>query len=371
MSEDKCVEVSLGARSYDIHIGEGLIARAGELLRPHLTKRTVIVTDEQVADLHLARLQQALAPLEINLSSIVLPAGEATKSFAHLEKLCDRLLEAGVERRDCIIALGGGVIGDLTGFAASILRRGMDFIQIPTTLLAQVDSSVGGKTGINSKLGKNLIGAFHQPKCVLADVSVLETLSPRDLRAGYAEVVKYGLIDQPEFFTWLEDNGEALLAGDMARRIKAVEESCKAKARIVAADERESGQRALLNLGHTFGHALEAEAQYDGRLLHGEAVSIGMAMAYYTSARLGLCPTDDVTRILNHLKKTDLPIHPKDRGLGDISAATMAAHMRQDKKVSDGQLTLVLAKGLGQAFLTKDVNEDDLLSIMSDYLAQD
>jgi len=370
MSEGNIVKVALGERSYDILIGPDLIERADVLLRPHLGARTAIVTDEHVAALYLPKLQSALETINVEATAIILKPGEATKSFAQLEKLCDQLLEAGIERKDTIIALGGGVIGDLTGFAASVLRRGIDFIQIPTTLLAQVDSSVGGKTGINSRLGKNLVGAFHQPKLVLADISVLDSLDARDLRAGYAEIVKYGLIDQPEFFDWLKINGAALLDGNRDKRIHAIKQSCKAKARIVAADERESGVRALLNLGHTFGHALEAEAHYDGRLLHGEAVSIGMVMAFYTSMRLGLCPEQDANDIINHLKSCDMPVHPRERGLKDITAETIFAHMKQDKKVADGKLTLVLAKATGEAFLTQDVNSDDLLSIIGDYLAQ-
>lgn len=370
MTEDTIVKVQLGQRSYDIQIGPGLIEQSDILLRPYLSSRTAIVTDEHVADLYLPKLLTALEKINIKASAIILKPGEATKSFAQLEQLCSQLLEAGIERKDTIIALGGGVIGDLTGFAASILRRGVDFIQIPTTLLAQVDSSVGGKTGINSPLGKNLIGAFHQPKFVMADISALESLHARDLAAGYAEIVKYGLIDQPEFFDWLKINGALLLKGDVERRIHAVKQSCRAKARIVAADERESGIRALLNLGHTFGHALEAEAQYDGRLLHGEAVSMGMAMAYYTSMRLGLCPETDVDEVMAHLKSCDMPTHPSERGLEAISAPSIFAHMQQDKKVADGKLTLVLAKGIGQSFLTRDVNSDDLLTIIGDYLAQ-
>lgn len=364
------VPIDLGARSYDILIGEGLLQDAGSLLKPYFPMgKAVIVSDEKVARLHLKTLVKALAAEGIESRPILVPEGEKSKSFDQLAKLCDALLEEGVERRSTIIALGGGVVGDLTGFVASILRRGVDFIQIPTTLLAQVDSSVGGKTGINSRLGKNLIGAFHQPRMVLIDVSLLSTLSARDLRAGYAEVVKYGLIDQPDMFDWLEQNGSALLAGDMALTVEAVKRSCTAKARIVAADEREGGVRALLNLGHTFGHALEAQGGYDGRLLHGEAVAIGCLMAFHTSLSLGECVAEDVERLRTHLQAVGLPTHPKHCGITDLTADIMLQHMAQDKKVAAGKLTLVLAKGIGRSYLTNTITRAQLYNAIDGFLA--
>ncbi|MEM9123169.1 MAG: 3-dehydroquinate synthase, partial [Pseudomonadota bacterium] len=304
------VPVALGDRSYDIHIGPDLLANAPSLIAPYLARsQTAIVTDETVAGLHGQSLQARFEAAGITAPMIAVPAGEASKDLATLGRVSDGLLAAGVERRDTILALGGGVIGDLAGFAAAVLRRGVDFIQVPTTLLAQVDSSVGGKTGVNSSHGKNLIGAFHQPKVVLADTNVLASLPPRELRAGYAEVVKYGLIDDAAFFAWLEQNGRSVLALEPAALTHAIETSCRAKARIVAADEREAGQRALLNLGHTFGHALEAEMGYTGALLHGEAVAIGMAMAFRFSARLGHVSGPDATRVTAHLEAMGLPTH--------------------------------------------------------------
>ncbi|MDP6873322.1 MAG: 3-dehydroquinate synthase, partial [Alphaproteobacteria bacterium] len=304
----------------------------------------------------------------IRNDAIIVPAGEGSKNFTQLQSLLDRLLELQVERRDTILALGGGVVGDLAGFAAAILRRGIDFIQLPTTLLAQVDSSVGGKTAINAAQGKNLIGAFYQPRLVLADVTTLTSLPARELRAGYGEVVKYGLIDDFEFFQWLEKNGADLLAGSGAAMRHAVAVSCRAKAAIVARDERESGDRALLNLGHTFAHALEAEAGYDGRLLHGEAVSVGMCMAFALSTRLGLCPSQDAERVRRHLSEMELPTGTDGLGLAALTAETMLGHMRQDKKVTDGQLTFILARGIGQAFVTRDVAEADVKEMLYDAL---
>src|SRR4029453_10261037 len=301
--EKASVHVSLGERSYDIEIAAGLLEEAGERVRPLLNRPvTAIVTDSNVARLHLKRLEDSLAKAGIASASVVLPPGEASKSFEQLAILCDRLLASGIERRDTILALGGGVIGDLAGFAAAILRRGIEFIQLPTTLLAQVDSSVGGKTGINSAYGKNLIGAFHQPKAVLADIALLDTLPRRELAAGYAEVAKYGLLGDAEFFAWLEAHATSIHSGDAQARIKAITRSCEMKARIVAEDETESGVRALLNLGHTFGHALEAATGYSSRLLHGEAVSIGMAQAFRFSERQGLAATGNAARVEKHLR---------------------------------------------------------------------
>ncbi len=354
----KTLTVALGDRSYPIHIGQGLLARAGALIAPVLKRpRVFVITDDNVAPLHLGPLLASLDDAGIGHAHAVLPAGEATKDFGHLEELLDTMLAAKVERSTTLIALGGGVIGDLAGFAAAILLRGVDFVQIPTTLLSQVDSSVGGKTGINTRRGKNLVGAFYQPRMVLADMDVLDTLPRRELLAGYAEVVKYGVIDDPAFFGWLEDKGPALLDGDMDARIDAVATCCAAKARVVAEDEREGGRRALLNLGHTFGHALEAEAGYGGALLHGEGVAAGMVMALDLSCRLGVCPTADLDRLRRHLTAVGLPT-----GLDDIPGARtwtadrLLAHMGQDKKVEDGRITFVLAKGIGGAYLSRDAD---------------
>jgi 3-dehydroquinate synthase len=363
------VEVALGRRSYEILVGGGLIARAGSLILPQLKdRRALIVTDATVARLYLEELAQSLEAAGIRQESVVLPPGEATKDFRHLEELCGRMLEARIERGNMILALGGGVIGDLAGFAASILLRGIEFIQIPTTLLAQVDSSVGGKTGINTSQGKNLIGSFHQPRMVLADIDALDSLPRRELLAGYAEVVKYGLINDPAFFSWLEGHGADLIEGDSAARRHAVMTSCAAKAAVVAADEREADQRALLNLGHTFGHALEAECGYTGELLHGEAVAIGMVMAFELSAMLGLCPSEDPARVARHLASVGLPTSPAAIGRG-FDASRLVHHMRQDKKVKDGRLTFVLARGIGRAFLSREVEPTQLEALLERALA--
>jgi 3-dehydroquinate synthase len=345
------VTVGLGPRSYDIVIEAGLLARAGDVIEPLLRgRRAVVVTDDNVAAAQLPALVQALNG---QVDPIVLPAGEATKSWGQLETLCDALLDRGIERGDHIVALGGGVIGDLAGFAAAILKRGCRFIQVPTTLLAQVDSSVGGKTAINTRAGKNLIGAFHQPALVLIDPQTLDTLPPRELRAGYAEVVKYGLIDDPEFFDWCDANGAALLSGDGDARLHAIETSVRAKARIVEADERETEDlRALLNLGHTFGHALEAETGFSDALLHGEAVAAGMALAYRFSAARGLCGDDDPARVAAHLDAAGLPSGLKGFA---ASGATLSAHMLHDKKMTGGTLPFILARGIGAAFVDKSV----------------
>lgn len=350
------VRVPLGGRSYDITIGAGLIDKAGALLKPHLKRpRIVVVTDENVFVTQGERLREGLASAGVDADFITLAPGEATKSFSELEKLTARLLDLGVERDDVVIAFGGGVIGDLTGFAASVLRRGCRFAQIPTTLLAQVDSAVGGKTAINVPQGKNLIGAFHQPVAVIADIASLDTLPMRELKAGYAEVVKYGLISDPGFFRWLEDNGPALLEGDGAARIQAVKKSCEAKAAIVGADEKEKGKRALLNLGHTFGHAFEAHFGYSSKLLHGEGVALGMALAFDYSVSEGLCPASDANRVKAHLKTTGLPAEIADLK-SDITADIIAKYMMQDKKIEQGKLTLILAKAIGDAFIAKDAD---------------
>jgi 3-dehydroquinate synthase len=373
MTSPTIVPVSLAGRSYDIVVGTGLLPNAGQWLAGVAKRRrTVVVTDENVAARHLESLQTALRQDGFAVDAIVLPPGEGSKSWAGLERLTNDLLDREVERGDIITALGGGVIGDLTGFAASILRRGVDFIQIPTTLLAQVDSSVGGKTGINTPHGKNLVGAFHQPRLVLADIDMLDTLPDRQMRAGYAEVLKYGLLGDAAFFDWLEQNGHQLLAGDRTALIYAVVASCRAKAAIVAADERESGQRALLNLGHTFGHALEAETGFSDRLLHGEAVATGMGLAFELSARLGLCPETDVERVRNHVRRTGLPVTARDitGEMGaSFDAASLRRHMNQDKKVADGQITFVLAEGIGRAILRKGVPDEILMDVLRDFAA--
>ncbi|KQN26556.1 3-dehydroquinate synthase [Sphingomonas sp. Leaf33] len=350
------VRVALGDRSYDVVIEHGLLARAGTLLKPLSRGRTmVIVADENVAP-HLATLQAALAAERVASEAIVLPSGESTKGWAQLASLTDRLIELGVERGDHVIALGGGVIGDLVGFACSIVKRGCGFVQVPTTLLAQVDSSVGGKTAINTPAGKNLVGAFHQPALVLIDPQVLDTLPQRDLRAGYAEVVKYGLIDDPDFFEWCEANAANLLAGDASAREHAIATSVAAKARIVGEDERETtGRRALLNLGHTFGHALEAEAGFSDRLLHGEGVAAGMALAYGYSAARGLAPKADAERVIAHLRALGLPHDLASAGI-TADGETLVGHMLHDKKMNAGTLPFLLARGIGRTYLDKTVD---------------
>jgi len=351
------VRVALDERSYDIRIEAGALDRAGELLTPYAARgRFIIVTDRNIVANQLYRLESSLTASGIASAIEVLPPGEATKSWTMLEKLTDALLAYGVERGDTIIALGGGVIGDLVGFAAAILKRGCRFVQVPTSLLAQVDSSVGGKTAINSRAGKNLIGAFYQPAHVLIDPTTLDTLAPRELRAGYAEVVKYGLIDDPAFFAWCEANGAKLLAGDSDARTHAIATSVAAKARIVGEDEREtSGRRALLNLGHTFAHALEAETGFSDRLLHGEAVAAGMALAFRFSASLGLCAAKDAQRVTRHLEAAGLPATLSAASV-DADGKTLVAHMMHDKKMEGGKLPFLLARGIGRTFLDKQVD---------------
>jgi len=362
------LRVDLGDRSYDILIGEDLIDRAGERMLPVMRgRRAFVVTDDMVAPLYLERLLASLDRAGIEHAHAVLPHGEHSKDFAQLEALTGAMLDARCERSTMVVALGGGVIGDLTGFAAAILQRGVDFVQIPTTLLAQVDSSVGGKTGINTRQGKNLVGAFHQPRLVLADIATLGTLARRQVLAGYAEVVKYGCIDDPAFFSWLEENGARVIGGDRAARAHAVAVSCRAKARIVAADEREGGVRALLNLGHTFGHALEAETGFSEEMLHGEAVSIGMVMALRLSARLELAPPEDCARLERHLSQLGLPTGLSRQRRWDIDA--LVHHMAGDKKVKDGKVTFVLAHGLGHAFLTRDVPSGAVRDMLAEFVA--
>ena len=364
------LRLDLGARSYDIVVGPGLLARAGDLVAQAVpARRSFVVTDESVADLYLGPLEKALRAADIECIHVVVPAGERAKDFAHLEQVVRRLLSERIERREPVIALGGGVVGDLAGFAAAVSLRGVPFVQVPTTLLAQVDSSVGGKTGINTPAGKNLVGAFYQPRLVLADTETLDTLPRRELLAGYAEVVKYGLLGDAGFFEWLEANGRALLGGDQALRRQAVLTSCRAKADIVAADERESGQRALLNLGHTFGHALEAECGYEGRLLHGEAVAIGMVMAFELSAELGLCPAEDAARAARHLSAAGLPTRPSEVTGAAFRAERLLEHMSRDKKVREGRITFVLARGIGRAFLSDEVPPEQVRDFLERALA--
>ena len=361
------VDVALGRRSYPVHIGEGLLQEAATWIAPLLKRPfTVIVTDENVAKFHLKTLQAALNASGIKSQAIVMPAGEKTKSFAALGQLCEKLLESGVERRDKIIVLGGGVIGDLTGFAAAILRRGIDFIQIPTTLLAQVDSSVGGKTGINTPQGKNLVGAFHQPLLVLADTKLLDTLPPRELASGYAEVAKYGLLGDADFFTWLEANAALVLRGDSQARSYAVATSCRAKAAIVAQDETEQGVRAHLNLGHTFGHALEAATGYGSRLFHGEGVSIGMVQAFRFSEKLRMCAKGTADRVAKHLASAGLPTHMGEIEGGLPPATDLVKIMRQDKKAQDGKLTFILARAIGDAVITRNVSEEHVVAFLKE-----
>jgi 3-dehydroquinate synthase len=359
------ITVDLAGRSYEVLIGEGLIGRAGALIGPFLgrAKRLAVVTDTIVEALHGERLRGGLGGVA-QASVIAIPPGEAAKSFAGLEDLCGRLLDLGLERGDLVVAFGGGVVGDLAGFAAAILKRGVDFVQIPTTLLAQVDSSVGGKTAIDTRHGKNLIGAFHQPRLVLADLDVLSTLPRREVVCGYAEVIKYGLLGDLAFFEWLEGEGAKVLSLEPAALTRAVRRSVEIKAQIVAEDEREAGRRALLNLGHTFAHAVETETGYGEALKHGEAVGLGMALAFRFSARLGLCPTKDAERAVRALAAAGLPTRLADPPGPPFAAQKLIAHMAQDKKAEGGSLTFVLVRGLGQAFVAKGVDAGEVLSFL-------
>ncbi|MGL4240343.1 MAG: 3-dehydroquinate synthase [Beijerinckiaceae bacterium] len=367
------VSVDLAGRSYDIAIGRGLLAAAGPRIRAVLPNGNVaIVTDENVAARHLATLEGGLAAAGIRSSAIVLPPGEGTKSFARFEAVCEGVIAARLERGDAVLALGGGVIGDLAGFAAAVVRRGMKFVQMPTTLLAQVDSSVGGKTAINSRHGKNLVGAFHQPVLVLADTALLDTLPEREFRAGYAEVVKYGLLGDAGFFDWLESGAWKGIFGGGPEREEAVRISCAAKAAIVARDETETGDRALLNLGHTFGHALEAAVKYDGsRLVHGEAIAIGMRLAFDFSREQGLCSGQDSVRVTRHLEAVGLPTRLSQVPGGAGTAARLMDAIRQDKKVSRGALTFILARGIGEAFIAREVEPATVEAFLERELARD
>lgn len=359
------LRLELGDRSYPIIVGERLLVEAGNYIRPLLKgSRVIIVTDEIVARLYLHRLTNALEAVGIRYRPVIVPPGESTKSLESFAWLMENILEQKPDRHTTLIALGGGVVGDLTGFAASTLLRGVDFIQIPTTLLAQIDSSVGGKTGINSRFGKNLIGSFHQPRLVLVDVQTLTTLPRRELLAGYGEMVKYGLINDVVFFDWLEVHSAAMLEPDVALLTEAIVKSCAAKAAIVAADETEQDARALLNLGHTFGHALEAECGYSEELLHGEAVAIGMVMAFRFSVQLGLCAAVSADRMEMLLASVGLRTLPHQvRKTWDV--ARLMDHFTRDKKAKDGALTFILVRGIGQSFIAKDVAADSLRSFLA------
>ncbi|MGY8955947.1 MAG: 3-dehydroquinate synthase [Alphaproteobacteria bacterium] len=364
------VNVDLGARSYDILIGPGLLDEAGALIAERLGERqAIIVTDTNVGPLYAERLTQSLTAAGHGVRTIEIEAGEHSKSFAHLEQLLDNLLESGLERGTVLVALGGGVIGDLTGFAASIALRGVEFVQIPTTLLAQVDSSVGGKTAINSPHGKNLVGTFYQPRLVIADTATLDTLPTRELLAGYAETVKYGLLGDAAFFDWLEQDGPKILNGDAAALSRAILRACEMKAEIVNQDERETGRRALLNLGHTFAHALEAETGFGGALLHGEAVAIGMVLAFDLSVKIGLCPAEDAARLRAHCEQVGLPTRFPAHPSGQWNAATLLEHMGRDKKVQAGRITFVLVRGIGDAFLTNEIDPADITVLLDNMAA--
>ncbi len=363
MANSGTVKVDLGTRSYDIVVGSGILRSSGELIKKQIkSRKVIIITDSNVAKAgHLKTLEGSLKKIGVASESITLKPGEQTKSFKELESLLNKLLSMKPDRGITLIALGGGVVGDITGFAASILLRGVNFIQVPTTLLAMVDSSVGGKTGINTKHGKNLIGTFYQPKLVIADLDLLKTLPKREFLAGYAEVVKYGLINNPKFFSRLEKVGKNLGAEDVIQ-------CCKSKAEIVSSDEKEAGQRALLNLGHTFGHALEAETGFSDRLLHGEGVAIGMVMAFEFSAELGICSSRDARKVEKHLQTIGLPTSPSDIKGMKFSEKDLLSHMKQDKKAQDGKLTFVLVKGIGQAFVQKNVDESKVLKFLKSVL---
>jgi 3-dehydroquinate synthase len=360
------LRVDLGDRGYEILVGGGLIERAGQEILPLIRRRhVVVVTDDVVAGHYLGALRDSLSRASIANQSVLLPPGEETKDLAHFGRLAEDILAAGIERGTALAALGGGVVGDITGFAAATLLRGIDFIQIPTTLLSQVDSSVGGKTGINTRKGKNLIGAFYQPRLVLADTSVLASLPRRELLAGYAEIVKYGLIRDAEFFAWLEAEGHSVCALAPEPLQRAVVTSCAMKAEIVAGDEREEGDRALLNFGHTFGHALETETGFSSRLLHGEAVALGMVLATDFAAKLGLVAPENASRVRRHLEDCGLPTRLAEIGLTGIPADRLLGHMSKDKKVRDGRITLILPRCIGDTFVMKDAP----IELLRDFLA--
>ncbi len=364
------LHVPMGERSYDIFIGDGAISHAGSLIKDILkAPRAIIVTDENIAPSWLEPLKTSLNDAGIKTCEIILPPGEHTKSVSHLEQLLDNLLENNIDRKTTLIALGGGVIGDLTGFAAAVVMRGVDFVQVPTTLLSQVDSSVGGKTGIDTRFGKNLIGAFHQPRAVITDTSTLDTLPMRERLCGYAEVIKYGVINDREFYDWLIENGQKVLDGNPAARREAVRRSCANKAEIVAADEREQGLRALLNLGHTFGHALEAQIGFEDKLKHGEAVAIGMMMALELSVRLAMASETDRDSLRDHLKTVGLPVDLKGLAGGNWTADALLDHMGRDKKTQDGKLTFILARAIGNSFVANDVDHDAVKGVLEGFIA--
>jgi 3-dehydroquinate synthase len=364
------VQVPLGARAYEIWVGRGLLAKAGTRIGELGARAAAIVSDENVAPLYAESLARSLAEQGIRSTTIAVPPGEGSKSYEGLTRVCEAILAARIERGDIVVALGGGVVGDLAGFAAAIVRRGVRLVQVPTTLLAQVDSSVGGKTGINSPQGKNLVGAFHQPSLVLADTGLIDTLPDREVRAGYAEVVKYGLIDNEAFFHWCEANWRGIFDGGPERDL-AVARSCEAKAAVVARDEREDGDRALLNLGHTFAHALERTTGYDSRrLVHGEAVAIGLALAFRFSVELGLCPGQDAGRVEGHLKSAGLPTRLQDVPGGCGSADELLNAMAQDKKVKAGALTFILARGIGRSFIATGVAAEDVRRFLASELSE-
>jgi 3-dehydroquinate synthase len=364
------LHVPMGERSYDIFIGDGAISHAGSLIKDILkAPRAIIVTDENIAPSWLEPLKTSLNDAGIKTREIILPPGEHTKSVSHLEQLLDNLLENNIDRKTTLIALGGGVIGDLTGFAAAVVMRGVDFVQVPTTLLSQVDSSVGGKTGIDTRFGKNLIGTFHQPRAVITDTSTLDTLPMRERLCGYAEVIKYGVINDREFYDWLVENGQKVLDGNPAARREAVRRSCANKAEIVAADEREQGLRALLNLGHTFGHALEAQIGFEDKLKHGEAVSIGMMMALELSVRLAMASETDRDSLRDHLKTVGLPVDLKGLAGGNWTADALLDHMGRDKKTQDGKLTFILARAIGNSFVANDVDHDAVKGVLEGFIA--
>lgn len=364
------IHVNLPQNGYDIHIGQDIYKAAADDLANLLAGRqVVIITDENVGREYLVKTEYPFGKPAREFRHLTYPAGEASKSFKTYEQLVNDILVSdilglSIDRQTVLVALGGGVIGDLVGFAAASLLRGLDYIQIPTSLLAQVDSSVGGKTGINTNAGKNLVGAFHQPRLVLIDTDFLTTLPERELKAGYAEIVKYGLLGDPEFYDWLEKHGHAVIGGDPVAQAEAIRRSCQAKADIVAADEKESGKRALLNLGHTFAHAFEAVAGYDGRLLHGEAVSVGLVCAFEFSQKLGLCPGQDVERVKNHLQQLGLPTSRKALPAGQADPKVVRLAMQKDKKNQQGRLTMILVRGIGDAFVERDINEEELFKFL-------
>lgn len=365
------VHVALGDRSYDIIVGDNAIDDCGEIISA-VTKspRTIVITDENVAPHWLTKVTQSLESAGLSTKSIILPPGEHTKSYRQLEALLDELLDQGIDRKTTLIALGGGVIGDLTGFAAAIVLRGIDFVQIPTTLLSQVDSSVGGKTGIDTRQGKNLVGAFHQPLCVIADTATLDTLPPRERRCGYAEVIKYGVINDREFFDWLIANGQRVLDGDPDARREAVIRSCKNKAAVVTADEKESGVRALLNLGHTFGHAIEAQVGFDDVLKHGEAVAIGMVMALDMSARLAVAPESARIELKEHMDDVGLPTTLSGLAGDNWTSAALLDHMGRDKKTEGNKLTFILARAIGNSFVAKDVDPEAVAATLDAFISE-